>query len=391
MPLNACRYQVSSSRLQVPGLGEYRPHPRWRRLIAAAAIDSGKPVACEAPELRSPGTPESRAPETSSRRNFATPEPGVCNFRRLRQAGGVLAVLFLFPIPLISQPGLPEAGDAEPVCIVLQGLGGTEEFDETFSTWSEKLAGLCRDELGAATVHLDGRQARREELLPRMEQILSSAAGPIWFFLVGHGNWDGRAYRFNIRGPDLKTEDFVNLFGAAGERPAYVVLGTGASAPLAEALQGAHRIILAATRSPGERYPPLFFSFFLEGATSAEADRNMDRRVSLEELYAFCRDKVEAWYRERNQIPTEHPTLHAGGEDAPLAALAYLSRPPERSYRTLEAMRLAPERTRLEREIEALKLRKAEMDSEEYYRQLEQLLLELARLNQHIRELEGEP
>lgn len=366
------RLQGSDGRFEAPGSGRGSP----RRVPASRSARADQP--------RNPGTSETRHLETANRPAPAA-KPGAW-------AGTVVALLLLLsPARLLAQAEATESGSSQPLCIVLQGLGGTEEFDETFTAWAEKLTSLCREQLGAVTVHLDGRSGRRESLLDRMRQALTSPASPIWFFLVGHGNWDGRTYRFNIRGPDLKTEDFVSLFGAERDRPTFLVLGTSSSAPLAEALTGARRVVVSATRSPGERYPPLFFSFFLEGAASAEADRNMDHRVSLEELLAYCREKVESWYQERNQIQTEHPTLYAGETDSHLASLAYLSRPPERSYRTLEAKRLAPERTRLEREIEALKLRKPEMDGEEYYRQLERLLVELAQLNQRIRELEGEP
>ena len=73
------------------------------------------------------------------------------------------------------------------------------------------------------------------------------------------------------------------------------------------------------------------------------------------------------------------------------AALAYLSSPPEQAYRTLEAQALATDRIRIEREIEALKLEKAQMEQSDYYRKLEQLLVELAELNERIRHLEGTP
>ena len=90
-------------------------------------------------------------------------------------------------------------------------------------------------------------------------------------------------------------------------------------------------------------------------------------------------------------MQTEHPLLLDAGGSGNLARFAYLSTPPEQSYRSLEARQLAPERTRLEREIEDLKLHKQDLTADEYYGRLEKLLLELSKLNEKIRELEGTP
>jgi len=288
--------------------------------------------------------------------------------------------------------GQGSPGQEATACVVLQGLGGTPELDETFSNWVEKLLRLCRESLGAETTHLDGRSVGRDEILSDLQSAaVRSPQSTLWLFLVGQGTWDRGTYRFNIKGPDLRGEDLASVLDTVSASAVFVVAGTSCSGALLSLLSAPQRVVLTATRSPGERYPPLFFSFFLEGVESAEADRNMDRRISLQELLEYCSSKVEAWYRERNQIATEHPSMDDNGGAGGLAALAYLSRPSEQAYRSLEARRLLPERTRLEREVEALKLRKGEMPEEEYYRRLEELLLELARLNERIRQLEGEP
>ncbi|UCF35329.1 MAG: hypothetical protein JSU96_10755, partial [Acidobacteriota bacterium] len=89
------------------------------------------------------------------------------------------------------------------------------------------------------------------------------------------------------------------------------------------------------------------------------------------------------------RLQTEHPVLDDSKGQGSLAMFAYLSTPPEQAYRTLEAKQLAPERQRIEREIEDLKLRKTELTTAEYYATLERLLIELAELNEKIRILEG--
>ena len=63
-----------------------------------------------------------------------------------------------------------------------------------------------------------------------------------------------------------------------------------------------------------------------------------------------------------------------------LAAAAYFSSPPQKAYRTAEAPReLSKKRQGIEREIEALKFRKQKMPVQDYYQELEKLLVGLAR------------
>lgn len=274
---------------------------------------------------------------------------------------------------------------------MISGLGGVPEYEENFLSWSESAEQICRDELSARTVRMDGREARRDQLLAELEEAARRANEALWVFLIGHGTYDGRDYKFNIRGPDLTGSDLELVLETVSDCPVYLVLATSSSGILLDELSGSNRVIVSATKSARERHPPLFMSFFIEGALSAEADSNKDRRISLREVFDFSQAGVESWYEEKNRLQTEHPVLKEGdGSESGLANFAYLSSPPEQAYRTLEARQLAPEKTRLEREIEALKLRKTEMSSETYYQELQRLLVELAELNERISELEGE-
>ena len=209
-------------------------------------------------------------------------------------------------------------------------------------------------------------------------------------FLIGHGNYDGEEYKFNIKGPDLKGSDLDLFLKSLEDRPVRVVVATGSSGVLVSSLGGANRVVITATRGQSERLAPLFMSFFLEAATSAEADQDKNGSVSLSEAFSLSETKIEEWYESKNTLQTEHPVLDDEGGSGRLAASTYLSRPPEQAYRSLEARQLIPERVRLEREVEELKLRKMDVAESEYYERLEQLLVELAVLNERIRTLEGE-
>lgn len=286
--------------------------------------------------------------------------------------------------------GAAAADESQDTCVILSGLGGVPEYEENFTKWSESLESLCSDQLGASVRSVDGRTQRREEMLSLFEDLASlPGMGRVWLFLVGHATHDGRDYKFNIRGPDLTGADLETILESLGSRTVFVVLGTSSSGGLVPRLADQGRVIISATKSESEKRPPLFLSFFIEGASSAESDTNKDRKVSLREAFEFTQIRVQEWYEGKGRLQTEHPVLDDSKGQGSLAMFAYLSTPPEQAYRTLEAKQLAPERQRIEREIEDLKLRKTELTTAEYYATLERLLIELAELNEKIRILEG--
>lgn len=308
-------------------------------------------------------------------------EARVRGYSRLRAWGGLPALLLLC-CPFLQ-------ADTRAACVVVSGLGGVPEWEENFESWADSLAELCSQQLQAPATRIDGRQTGKPELVQALQRAAANP-GDFWLFLVGHGNFDGREYRFNIKGPDLTGTELKALLDSLGQRRAVVVLATSSSGDLVYSLAGPERVILAASRGR-ERHPPLFLSFFLEAVASAEADLNKDRRVSLQEAMDFCEQRVAAWYEEKGRIRTEHAAVNDADGTGRLAAVTFLSAPPEQAYRSLEAQGLAPERIRLEREIEDLKLRKSELALDAYYRELERLLVQLSELNERIRELEGEP
>jgi hypothetical protein len=244
-------------------------------------------------------------------------------------------------------------------------------------------------------LRIDGSVRTREEILrtAREEVGKLSPEGEWWLVLVGHGNYDGRRYKFNIKGPDLTDQDLGRLLEGLDGPRAVVIAGTSSAGALVPALRGPNRVVVAATRER-ERQPPLFPRFFAEAPASQEADRDKNDRVSLLEAFLFSRRKVSDWFEEAGRIQTEHAILDdsarfqlAKGDDDSreevrqgtglLAAVCYLdpasgpaSLPEERSR--------AETRTRIQQQIDELKLRKGEFKEEEYYRRLEALMVELA-------------
>ncbi len=303
---------------------------------------------------------------------------------------------------------MPSAVADEPVCIIIHGLGGMPEYEENFVQWSERVAKLFEQDLQGTVHRIDGRSQRRDEILQLFNETASSASkeSPVWLFLVGHANHDGELFKMHIRGPDLTDQDIQDFFNALGDRKTFLVAATSASGALVDKLGAANRVVVTATKNAYERQPPLFLSFFLEAATSAQADSDKNGKVSLLEAFLFSRSKVAEFFESKGRLQTEHPMLFDAArvrltasdeEDTEglstgtgmLAAAAYVSAPPEQAYRSLESQQLAEERTRVEREIEDLKFRKNEIAADKYYQQLEELLVKLASISEKIAQLEG--
>ena len=71
--------------------------------------------------------------------------------------------------------------------------------------------------------------------------------------LVGHGSYDGEAYKLNLPGPDIDGDEFLSLLAAVPARSQLIVNTTSASGATLEAWAGDGRTLITATRSGIER------------------------------------------------------------------------------------------------------------------------------------------
>ncbi len=289
----------------------------------------------------------------------------------------------------------PTRGESlERISLIVTGLAGMPEYGANFADWATRLEEAFQG--GTSRVlRIDGNVRTREEILrtAREEVGKLSAGGEWWLILVGHGNYDGRRYKFNIKGPDLTDQDLARLLEGLDGPRAVVVAGTSSAGALVPALRGPNRVVVAATRER-ERQPPLFPRFFAEAPAAQEADRDKNDRVSLLEAFLYSRRKVSDWFEEAGRIQTEHAILDdsarfqlAKGDDDSraevrqgtglLAAVCYLD-PASGPASLPEGQSRAETRTRIQQQIDELKLRKGEFTEEEYYRRLEALMVELA-------------
>jgi hypothetical protein len=217
-------------------------------------------------------------------------------------------------------------------------------------------------------------------------------------FIEGHGDYDGKAYRLNLVGPDPTAEELAGMFYQIQAR--FVIVNvTNCSGGSIAALSRKGTILITSTKSGMEKNQTHFGQYFAEAFKDNAADSDKNGRVSLLEAFLYASHRVEEYYKNEGNLQTEHPVLDDNG-DAQAQSLptaengeGFLSRTTfldsgilsfAREKLTPEQQKLSLEARELERQIEALKYSKGEMPQPEYEKKLEELLLKLAQINAQI-------
>jgi len=306
--------------------------------------------------------------------------------------------------------------------LIVVSASGEEQFKEQFWDWGTRLQRSFTEEMSVPKedvlflfedpskgTGLVFGKSTKAELTRAAEKLGSSvkAGDLVLIVLFGHGSSDGKNYKFNLIGPDATGTDLEQLLNRFSQQQVVLVAATPCSGGLTRTLAGKNRVIMTATKSELENNQTVFGGFFVEAFENQVADADKNRRVSMLEAYQYSRKKVEDWYKERQKLATEHPLLDDDGNgrassvpspdtgDGLLAAR--LSPGPGVDTRTMasaapgnqkELQDLQAAKRKVEADIEALKYRKSTMEGAEYQKNLEKLLLELARTDGRIRELE---
>lgn len=236
----------------------------------------------------------------------------------------------------------------------------------------------------------------------RLTLATEPVTGPdtLWLVLIGHGTFDGREARFNLRGPDLTASDLA-LWLDPVQRPIILINTASCSAPFLKKLSGPNRIILTATRSGYEQNYTRFGQFLAETITSPSSDLDQDGQTSLLEAFLAASHRVAEFYQTEGRLATEHALIDDNGDGLGTPAdwfrgIHAIKRAADGApldgirahqchlVQSAEEQRLSPEvraqRDELELSIARLRETKPQLSEEEYYRKLEGLLLELGRL-----------
>ena len=289
--------------------------------------------------------------------------------------------------------------------LVIAGVGGDDEHTAQFHKWagqvvdSMKKAGLPEGDITyLADVpekdasHKPARSTRENVVKAFADITAKSKPGDeVFVLLIGHGSFDGKLAAFNLPGPDMTADDFGLLLDKLSNERVIFVDTSESSGPFIDALKKSGRTIVTATKTGGERNEARFAGYFIEGLTTDEADRDRNGRVSVGEAFDYAQTKVKQEYEKEGHLQTEHAVLE-DGNGGKLAATLYLA--PDKSKAVIAqttdpaTRALLEEQAALNRDIEALRLKKDSMDPAEYDRQLEKLLTDLALKTREIRDRE---
>jgi hypothetical protein len=295
----------------------------------------------------------------------------------------------------------------KPTVFVVVGAVGEQEFGKQFhdaaAKWEKVVA-----QAQAKLVPIGWKSAETNDLV-RFKAALESepkeGAGEVWLVLIGHGTFDTKESKFNLRGPDFSGSELAEWLKPF-KRPVAVVNCASASGPFINKLSVPGRVIVTATRSGQEVNFARFGGHFATAIGSLEADLDKDGQTSLLEAYLFAASRVTEFYETEGRLATEHPLLDDNGDG--------LGTPPD-WFRGVRAVKKAKEgasadglrahqfvlvrseqekklspavrakRDELELAIGKLRDRKTEMPEPEYYKLLEPMLLDLARVYQAAR------
>jgi hypothetical protein len=286
--------------------------------------------------------------------------------------------------------------------IVVVGASGEPEFGSNFLHQANLWQAACtRADCRCISLGLEPESETNDFSLLQQTLTLEPKDGtaPLWLVLIGHGTFDGKEARINLRGPDVSATDLA-LWLRPFTRPLAVIDATSCSAPFLNKLSGTNRVIVTATRTGNEQYYVRFGQYLAEAVTNLEADLDKDGEVSLLEAFLAASGRTAQFYKLEGRIATEHALLDDNGDglgtpadwfrglravrrakdnaavDGLLAGQFCLV--PGGSERGFTAEQRA-RRDVLERAVLAYRERKANVPEDEYYSQLEKLLLDLAR------------
>lgn len=284
--------------------------------------------------------------------------------------------------------------------MILRGADGAEEYGAAFSEqvalWEQaaESAGALCEVIGPEV----GGQAL-ERLRARLSEVLKEPPAVFWLVLVGHGTFDGREAKFNLTGPDLTPTMLKDMLASYAGGLVFVHSGS-ASQPFAKALAGDNRVLVSATKSGDEVFFTRFGKPFAEAIGGLPAaDLDQDEQVSVLEAFLYAADRVRSWYEEQERIATEHALIDDNGDGvgtrsevfegvrpkpgtpepvdgARARRIALVLNAGERKLGAAQRQR----RDELEEQVEALKARRESLGDDAYYRELEKVLLELARI-----------
>ncbi len=295
--------------------------------------------------------------------------------------------------------GAADASSDRATVIVIAGAPGEPEFAPDIALQVEAWAKVST-KADAKHISIGASDTDRERVKGALEAELKTGTGELWLVLVGHGTFDGKEAKLNLRGPDLSATELAEWLKPF-QRPLAIIDTTSSSAPFLAKLTGPKRVVVSATRSGNEQNYARFGKFLAEAVGDPKSDLDKDGQISLLESFLSASHRTAEFYKTEGRLATEHALIDDTGDGMGTPAEWFrgvLATKRTRDGAPIDGLRahqfhlvrsvaeqqLAPEararRDELERQIAGVREKKAKLTEDKYYQELEKLMLELARL-----------
>ncbi len=302
-------------------------------------------------------------------------------------------------VPIAGSETTPSTSTDQRVIVAL-GAPGREEYGAQFAHWAEQW------KLAAAHADFTWVEGDRAGVSPKSqiqshlnELIERSDISEIWLVLIGHGTFDGKRAKFNLRGKDLDAAELSSWLKPLKQR-LVIVNCASSSSPFINSLSGPNRIVVSSTRSGYEYNFSRFGGFLASSIADVVNDLDKDGQTSLLEAFCSASQSVSAAYQEDNRLATEHALIDDNGDGLGTPAdwfegIRTIRQPKQGIADGLAANQvflkrrgleqsLTPElrsrRDALESRLERLRGMKTQMNEQAYLARIEPILIELAKL-----------
>jgi hypothetical protein len=280
---------------------------------------------------------------------------------------------------------LPTLAGAASFTFVVAGLGGEPEYEQRFREQAVAIADAVKKAAGEQghVVVLTGEQARRDSLKREFQDFAGKvkAADSVTVVLIGHGTYDGEEYRFNVPGADITGAELEQLFDRLPAKKQLILNATSSSGATIELWQRPERVVITATKSGGERTATRFAQYWLQAVSGDAADVNKDEVVTAAEAFDYANRQVAASYKSDVSLATEHARI--AGEESAAFTVARIGSSAGSSADP-EVTALLAQRGQIEQDLDGVKGRKASLSEDQYYDELEGVLVRLALLQKQI-------
>ncbi len=296
----------------------------------------------------------------------------------------------------------------EVVAIVVVGEPGEPKYQDQFTQWAQRWnMATKKTDARLVTIGLDeAESADRTKLEETLADLAKKPPATLWLVMIGHGTFDGKKAKFNLRGTDITAAELADVLAPISCRMA-IVNCASASGPFVGQLSGQDRVVITATQSGFEYNFARFGDFLSQTISDTSGDLDKDGQTSLLEAWLAAAKQTQTYYESQSQLATEHALLDDNGDgkgtpadwfrgiyvtkssqdgslpDGTLANQFVLTPGQQESQLSAD---LLQKRDELENKLAQLRQKKSDLAEEEYLDRLEEILVPLAKIYQ-----KGEP